>query len=294
MTTSPKRPTGGPAVIARRAGRLWLVAAVLAALLAGLLSRHSPTEVVGPPLAEPSPQLPLGADPLGRDFLVRVLYGARASLGLTGLSIVLTVGLGSLFGYTAAAIGGPLERSLMWLANVLLAMPGLLLAMLLVATLGPSLAAVVLAVGIGGVPGFARLVRSLTVQLLGQSYVVAARAAGGGAVWIGVRHILPNALPQLAAFAGTYLAWAFIGATTLTFLGLAGDPSLPEWGSMLNASRSFLNRAPRLAIVPAACISLTILSIHSLLRVEPAVGSAGTPEITPAEASPPSPAAPGS
>lgn len=264
-------------MIARRLSLLWLAGALLAALLAGALSPHTATEVVADPLVGPSRGLPLGSDPLGRDFLARVLYGARTSLGLAGLSIVLTVSLGSLVGYAAAALGGVVDRAVMWLANVLLAVPGLLLAMLLVAALGPSVTAVVLAVGIGGVPGFARLVRSLVAQLLSESYVVAARAAGGNAAWIGVRHILPNALPQLASFAGTYLAWAFIGATTLTFLGLAGDPALPEWGALLNASRAYLNRAPRLAIVPAACISLTILSIHSLLGVEPGPRHAAPP-----------------
>lgn len=259
----------GRSSIARRASAVWLLVVLIAALLAGALSPHSATEVVGDPLARPSLQLPLGTDALGRNFLARVLYGARVSLGLAGLSIVITVAFGSVAGFAAAALGGPPERGLMWLANVFLAVPGLLLAMLFVAAIGPSVAAVVLAVGVGGVPGFARVTRSLVVQLLKQGYVSAARAAGGGLGWIGTRHVLPNALPQLGGLAGTYFAWAFIGATTLTFLGLAGDPSLPEWGAMLNASRPYLTSAPRLALVPAACICLTILATHNLLRAEP-------------------------
>lgn len=248
----------------RRLSLAWLAAVILAAVLAGVLSSNSATAVVGEPLAAPSPGLPLGTDALGRDFLARMLHGARASLGFSALSILLTVAIGSLAGFTAAALGGPIERGLLWVANVFLAIPGLLLAMLFVAAIGPSVAAVVLAVGIGGAPGFSRLTRSLVAQLLRESYISAARAAGGGTAWIGIRHVLPNALPQLGSFAGTYLAWSFIGATTLTFLGLAGDPSLPEWGAMLNASRTYLSSAPQLAILPAASISLTILAIHSL------------------------------
>ncbi len=258
--TTPRRPP-----IARAVSWLWLLAMVLAALLASGLAQHAPGAVVANPLALSSPGLPLGSDGLGRDYLARMLFGARVSLGLAMLSILLTVAIGTLVGFVAGAFGGFAERATMWLANVLLAVPGLLLAMLLVAAIGPGVAAVVLAVGVGGAPGYARLTRALVAQLLEEGYVVAARAAGGGMAWIGLRHILPNALPQLGSFAGTYLAWSFVGATTLTFLGLAGDPSLPEWGAMLNASRTYLTIAPRLAIAPAVCISLTILAIHTLL-----------------------------
>lgn len=264
QVSQPACSGGRSPVIARRASLAWLSAVILAAVLAGALSSNSATAAVSEPLAAPSAELPLGTDALGRDFLARMLHGARASLGLSALSVLLTVAIGSLAGFSAAALGGPVERGLLWLANVLLAIPGLLLAMLFVAAVGPSVAAVVLAVGIGGAPGFTRLTRSLVSQLLKEGYISAARAAGGGTAWIGVRHVLPNALPQLGSFAGTYFAWSFIGATTLTFLGLAGDPSLPEWGAMLNASRTYLSSAPRLAILPAACIGLTILAIHSL------------------------------
>lgn len=265
VESSPRLPS-----IARAVSWLWLLAVVLAALLAGGLALHSPGDVVADPLAISSADLPLGSDGLGRDYLARMLFGARVSLGLATLSILLTVAIGTSAGFIAAAFGGLAERATMWLSNVLLAVPGLLLAMLLVAAIGPGVAAVVLAVGVGGAPGYARLTRALVAQLLEEGYVAAARAAGGGMAWISLRHILPNALPQLGSFAGTYFAWSFVGATTLTFLGLAGDPSLPEWGAMLNASRTYLTIAPRLAIAPAVCISLTILSIHTLLGEAPA------------------------
>jgi peptide/nickel transport system permease protein len=150
-----------------------------------------------------------------------------------------------------------------WLGNVLLAIPGLLLAMLLVASLGPGLPAVVLAVGIGGVPGYARLTRTLASQLLRDGYVSAARSLGAGRGWIALRHLLPNSLPQLIPLATTHFAWALLGTTTLTFLGLAGDPAIPEWGALLNASRAHLLEAPWAALWPGLAISLTILSVHA-------------------------------
>ena len=97
---------------------------------------------------------------------------------------------------------------------------------------------------------------------------MAAQASGGDRLWITSRHLLPNSLPQLASYAGTYLAWAFLAVTTLTFLGLAGDPSIPEWGALLDSSRAHLQSAPRLAAAPALAITLTVLAVHSIARTE--------------------------
>ena len=256
-----------------RLARLWLVAVVVLALLAPLFSRHPPFAASFPALAPPSLELPLGADGLGRDFLARMLYGGRLSLVLAGVATAIAVAAGGIAGFAAAILGNRVDRVSMWLANVLLAIPGLLLAMLLVAGWGPGLPAVVAAVGIGGAPVTARVTRSVVFQFLGEGYVAAARAAGAGRLWISLRHLLPNAAPLLASLAGTQFAWAFLGTTTLTFLGLAGDPSVPEWGAMLNASRTHLLVAPRLALAPALAISLTILSVHSLARLSALPGS---------------------
>jgi ABC-type dipeptide/oligopeptide/nickel transport system permease subunit len=242
----------------------WLVAMLLIAILAPALARFEPNQIAGAPLAAGNPTSPLGTDALGRDLLTRLVYGARASIGLSTLAAVISVAAGAVIGFAAAMFSGLIERVTMWFSNVLLAIPGLLLAMLMVAALEPGIAAVILAVGVGGVPGYARMARSIVRQLLGEGYVEAALAAGGNRVWIGVRHILPNALPQLGSLAGTYFAWAFLGTTTLTFLGLAGDPALAEWGSMLDSSRAHLRLAPQLAALPAVAISLTVLAVHTL------------------------------
>jgi ABC-type dipeptide/oligopeptide/nickel transport system permease subunit len=198
-----------------------------------------------------------------------MMYGARWSLLLTGLAVSVTLIVGGLAGFSAAIVGGRYESAINWLSNVLLAIPGLLLAMLFVAAWGPGIAAVVLAVGIGFAPSFGRVTRIIVVKLLGEGYVMAAQASGGDRLWITSRHLLPNSLPQLTSYAGTYVAWAFLAVTTLTFLGLAGDPSIPEWGALLDSSRAHLQSAPRLAVAPALAITLTVLAVHGIARKEP-------------------------
>jgi len=247
-----------------RLAQLWLGIVVAVALLAPWLAQNAPQDPVDLALAPPSSGLPLGADTLGRDFLARMLVGARLSLGLAGLAAAIAIGAGGAAGFAGAMLGSTADRVWLWSTNVLLSIPSLLLAMLLVAAWGPGIPAVVAAVGIGGAPVFSRVTRAVVLQLVGAGYVAAAQAAGAGRLWTSLRHVLPNALPQLGPLAGTQFGWAFLGTTTLTFLGLAGDPALPEWGAMLNAGRVALVSAPRLVVLPALAICLTILSIHAL------------------------------
>jgi ABC-type dipeptide/oligopeptide/nickel transport system permease subunit len=146
-----------------------------------------------------------------------------------------------------------------------------------VAVLGAGIEAVILAVGLGLTPGFARLARQALAQVRSEPYVAAAGALGAGGMDRARRHMLPNALPRLLSLATTHYAWAFAGITTLTFLGLSGDASRPEWGAMLNAARPYLRDAAWLALFPGAAIVATILSIHALggwlaRRIQPGSG----------------------
>lgn len=249
-----------------RLARLWLGLVVALALVAPVLTQNAPRDPVALALAPPGPGLPLGADALGRDFLTRMLFGSRLSLGLAGLAAAIAIGVGGAAGFAGALLGSTADRVWLWTTNVLLSIPSLLLAMLLVAAWGPGIPAVVAAVGVGGAPVFSRVTRAVVSQLVGSGYVAAAEAAGADRLWTSLRHVLPNALPQLGPLAGTQFGWAFLGITTLTFLGLAGDPAVPEWGAMLNAGRVSLVSAPRLVLIPALAISLTILSVHALTR----------------------------
>jgi peptide/nickel transport system permease protein len=250
--------------LTRCAAAGWLVALILLAVITPALSLHDPYQPVGEPLSPPGADHPLGIDALGRDVLSRMIFGSRMTPGISLLAVLITISVGGLVGLIATMVGGWLDRVILWMANAALAIPGLLPAMLLAAALRPSLSTVILAIGFGGAPGFVRLARTLFRQVKGRRYVDAAIAIGAGPAWIARRHLLPNAFGQLLSLATTYYAWAFMGVTTLTFLGLAGDPSIPEWGAMLDASREHLINAPWLALWPGVCISATILSVHNL------------------------------
>ena len=242
----------------------WLGAILVLALLAPWLSPNDPLQPVAPPLAGPSQSMPLGSDALGRDLWSRLAYGARLTLAAASLSTTLTVVIGSVLGLAAAASGGWTDRAIVAGANAALAIPGLVLAMLIIAAIGPSLTAVVLAVGLGAAPGFARLARTTFLQVRERAYVTASGALGASRLWTARFHLLPNAWPSLASLTTTHFAWALLGITTLTFLGLAGDPSLPEWGAMLNSGRAHLLDVPRLALLPGVAIALTIMAVHRL------------------------------
>jgi len=246
------------------ASNLWIALVVITALAAPYLAPYNPLEPVGRALSPPSSEFILGTDALGRDLLSRLLYGSRLSLGSSCLAALLTILIGGFVGLIAASAPRWLDRTLLWIANALLAIPGLLLAMLLVASMGPRMLTIVLAVGLGGAPGFARMSRTVFRQIRTQGYIQAAKALGGGEAWIAHFHILPNAAPHIFSLGTIHIAWAFLGTTTLTFLGLSGDPALPEWGAMLNAGRLTLRQAPIPAILPGLMISLTVLSIYSL------------------------------
>jgi peptide/nickel transport system permease protein len=243
---------------------MWIALVVFASLAAPLLTRTSPLQPVADPLIAPSAGAPLGTDALGRDLWTRLLYGGRLSLGTSFVAVVLTILVGGVAGMAAALAGGWPDRFIVWAANSALAIPGLLLALLLVAAVGPGIPAVVVAVGLGGAPGFARLARTVFLQVKQDGFVAAAAALGADLAWIAGRHVLPNAQPQLVSLMATHYAWALMGVVTLTFLGLGGDPSVPEWGAMLNAGRTDLIGAPWAALWPALAISLTVLSVHEL------------------------------
>lgn len=242
----------------------WLGLVVSGALLAPILAGTAPSQVVAEPLLRPSGWPPLGTDELGRDEWSRLLYGGRATIVASLAATALTVAIGTAAALLAQGIGGPVDATVAGGSGAALAIPSLLLALLVVAALGPGFDTLVIAVGLGLSPGFARLARSALRRERGQPYVTAASALGSGRMEIAIRHLLPNALPSLLSLATTHYAWAIGGLTTLTFLGLAGEISTPEWGSMLNAARGYLRVAPWLAWFPGASIAGTILAVHRL------------------------------
>jgi ABC-type dipeptide/oligopeptide/nickel transport system permease subunit len=242
---------------------IWLCSIVIIGVMAPLIAPHDPQQPVSDPLAPPDVFAILGTDSLGRDFFSRLLYGARYSLGLSLSAGGITILLGSLLGLLAATFPGLVDRSILWVINSVLAIPGLLLAMLFVAGLGPGVSTVIIAVGIGGIPGFARISRTIFKQILTQDFVLSVKALGGNWIWSSIYHVLPNASLRLIPLATLHIAWAFLGTTTLTFLGFAGDPALPEWGAMLDSGRLHLVQVPILAVLPGITMSFTIIAIHN-------------------------------
>jgi peptide/nickel transport system permease protein len=165
-------------------------------------------------------------------------------------------------GLAAGYWGGRVDGILMRLVDILLAFPGLLLALGVVAILGPGPVAVTIAVGVAGMPGYARVARAAVLEVRNQPYVQAAQALGASDLRLLLRHILPNALGPLLAFATVQLGWSLLNAAALSFLGLAGPPARPEWGNLLADGREHLAEAPWLSLAPGLALTLTVLAAN--------------------------------
>ena len=248
-----------------RVGSFIVGLAIVAALAGPVLWPHDPSaQELARRLEAPSLAHPLGLDELGRDILARLLQGARISLivGLAVVSVSSTVGM--LFGSIAGYFGGRVDDVISRVIDILMAFPGILLAIALVAVLGPSLANVVLALSIIGWVGYARLVRGQALRAREFEFVHAARASGAGAARIVVRHILPTAIPAVVVQATLGMAGAIIAEAALSFLGLGVQPPTPSWGTMLDAGRAHLFDAPHLTIFPGLAIATLVLGFNFL------------------------------
>jgi len=243
-----------------------MVAVVLLAALVGpALAPYPPAaQLLELRLAAPSAAHPLGVDELGRDVLARLLFGARVSVTV-GFAVVLLAGsVGTLIGAVAGYRGGALDALLMRATDVVLAFPGILLAIALVAVLGPALSHVVVALAAIGWVGYARLVRGQVLKLRAEEYVVAARAAGIPAWRVLGRHVLPGVLPLLVVQATLGMAGAVLAEAGLSFLGLGQPPPGASWGAMINAGRAHLLDAPHVALFPGLAIVWTVLGLNFL------------------------------
>ncbi|WP_087754658.1 ABC transporter permease [Paraburkholderia caledonica] len=238
---------------------------VIMALFAPWLTHYDPVQASFMTVRQaPSAAHWFGTDELGRDVLSRLLYGARASLlaGVVsvGIAVVLGVPLGLIAGYFGRFVDGVISR----IADALLSIPFLILAIALSAFLGPSLTNAMAAIGISAMPRFIRLTRGQAISVKAEEYVEGARAIGLDHARIMLRYILPNVLPPIIVQASLTVASAIIAEASLSFLGLGQLPPAPSWGSMLNTAKDFVSQAPWMSIFPGIAIFLAVLGFNLL------------------------------
>ena len=214
--------------------------------------------------AAPSAAHWFGVDALGRDIFSRILVGARLSLAAGLISVVAGAVVGSLLGLLAGYYEGWCDRLVMRMADVLLAFPGVLLAIGIVAVLGNGMLNVIMAVAVFSVPAFARLVRGNVLVLKHQTYIEAVRSLGAPDHVILLRHLLPGTLSAIVVYLTLRLGSAIITAASLSFLGLGAQPPTPEWGAMLNEARADMLNAPHIALFPSLAIFITVLAFNLL------------------------------
>ena len=240
---------------------------VLTAALAPFVHHYDPKtdSNLGERLKPPGGGHPFGTDSLGRDILVRVIHAARVSLGLGICSVVVAAAIGSLLGLLAGYVGRTSDLVIMFCMDILLAFPGTLLAIAIVAMIGPGLRNSLLAISTVAIPIYARIARGAVLELRELEFVTAAKALGGSGPHVVLRHIFPNTLPPLIVQTTLAIAFAILEAAALGFLGLGAQPPTPEWGAMLSDSyKYFTSGAWWVFFFPGVAIMLSVLGFNLL------------------------------
>jgi peptide/nickel transport system permease protein len=247
--------------IALFAGAILLLM-VLSAVFAPIISPYEPNRAeAGLRLHPPSGDHIFGTDELGRDVFSRVVYGGRVSMTIGFLAVGIGLSVGGLLGLFAGYLRY-LDNPIMRLMDIMLALPGILLAIAVVAALGPGLYEVMIAVGISAIPVFCRVMRSSVLSVREEVYVEAARAAGANHLRIVFRHILPNSLAPIMVYGTLSLATAILSASILSFLGLGPQPPTSEWGAMVNAGRRYMYDTPHVTLFPGLAIFVVVLCFN--------------------------------
>ncbi|WP_407154398.1 ABC transporter permease subunit [Bradyrhizobium sp. STM 3557] len=253
------------------AGLIVIAMLILLALFANVVAPHSPVLTnnavfLKPPFWQQGGSIahPLGTDAIGRDILSRLIHGARLSL-LIGIAVVaLSVISGTILGLVAGFFRGVVEIAIMRLMDITLTLPSLLLAIVIVAILGPGLMNAMLAVAIVLLPHYVRIARAAVISEVSKDYVIAAKVAGAGRLRLMFKEVLPNCAAPLIVQATLGISTAILDAAALGFLGLGAQPPLPEWGTMLADAREFVLRAWWVVTLPGLAILLTVLAFNLL------------------------------
>ncbi len=245
-------------------GVLICLVVILAAIFAEVLAPYDPSEShYEAILSAPSVQFWLGTDEIGRDILSRVIYGARVSIQVALVSIALAIVLGSMLGMIAGYFGGWIDHVVMRVMDGMLAFPMLVLALGIIAVLGPSLLNTTLAITIINVPSFARLVRAQVLVVRKLDFVLAARALGAGDLRIMLRHVWPSVVGNLIVYASLRASTAIITESSLSFLGLGAQPPTPSWGQMLSTAMQYWD-AWWMSVFPGIAIFITVIALNFL------------------------------
>lgn len=244
---------------------LVLFVLVFCASFAELIAPYDPSVTdATASLQAPSAAHLFGTDQLGRDILSRVIHGGRLSILVSISSVAISVTLGTTLGLLSGFFRGFADLTVMRFMDILLAFPGLILALVMAAIMGPGILSVIIAVGIGGVPTFARVTRGATMAIAAEDFVLAARAIGCSRTRILARHVLPNIVSSVLVLATLYLAFAVLTASTLSFLGVGVRPPTAEWGAMVNQGREVLATGWWVSVLPAVMIMLFVLAVNSI------------------------------
>lgn len=238
---------------------------IIVALIGPFFTPYEPdAQIITNKLAPPSAEHWFGTDHLGRDIFSRIIHGMKITLYIGFSSVILGATVGVLLGIISGYYGGRIDSIIMRMMDVLLAFPGILLALAIVSVLGPSLNNVIIAVAIFSVPVFARIVRGSTLEVKNLEYVDAVRALGATDSRIIFKHILPNVTSPFIVQATLNIATSVLAASGLSFLGLGAQPPMPEWGAMLSDGRNYLYNAPHVALFPGLAIVLVVLAFNVL------------------------------
>jgi len=246
------------------AGLLMVVAYAAIALSVGFLPLRDPLQISSDRLAAPTAAFPFGTDALGRDLFSRVLFGARLSMQVAVFSVAAATLVGSVLGLVSGYLGGIADLVIGRVMDVFFAFPAILLALGIVAALGPDPKNVIIAIAVVYTPIFMRVVRGPVLALKARDFVEAARAIGATQARIVVRHIVPNLLSTLIVQVSLALSWAVLTEGALSFLGLSAQPPAPSWRVMLNEGRQYLEFATHLAIFPGLAIMVAVLGFNLL------------------------------
>jgi peptide/nickel transport system permease protein len=246
-------------------GIVLLGVVVLAAILAPLIARANPDAInISVLNLEPSGAHPFGTDYLGRDMWSRVVWGSRVSIPAGFGVMLISFGAGTPMGLVAGYVGGVVEDIVMRFVDLLLCIPSIMLAILIVAVLGPSLQSAVIAVGIANIPGFARIARGSTLAARERDFVAGARALGAGNLSIIFRHIMPNVIDPLVVLATISLGYAILATAALSFLGVGTQLPTSDWGTMLSAGYEHMNQSWSEVTFPGLAIVVAVLGINLL------------------------------